>query len=842
MERGQRFPISVVSILALVSILTGCTGAIPVVRHRELTAPALQKTVRIYRDAAGIPHIFGDSEEDILFGVGYAMAEDRLFQLEMVRRFGMGELAAVLGRDLVPVDEKARTNGYTAAELNLMIEQMDPDIRRLFKSMVAGINHYMDETQADPDNRLPLEFKALKIPLRHYAEGEILAGVSVITRKYSTAGGGELLNQAFFDDLVKWYGINSAKIIFDDVLTLTDPDAYATSADSSDSKQAISLRPFKTTRPSPGDIHTVLARYEESREKYDLALSGFGLAAGASRSMTIGPARSASGNVLMMQATADGHEVHIHGAGLDAAGLSIAPCGLPVMGRTADFGWLITTGERDTIDTFVEKLNPENKHQYWFKGQWRDMDVRSETIEVKGGKPVVIKVARTVHGPVIEWDLKNNRAYSQQWASWLSEGNAWSSFVRFVRAKSLAEMEDIVINKNIAVNNNLSYGDRQGNIAFWHTGNLPIRAAEADPRLPTPGTGEYEWQGFVEPAQRPHLKNPKKGWLFAWNSKPSSDTVFADGSRWGKHFRTYLPVSLIEGDNSVTLDDMKQFNKTIAAAFGSVDLTITATRFFEPFWQEAVQGATDQRIKDAVALMTAWNNMYEDLDGDGYYDHVGLTLFRKWLPVAERVVFEDDLGEWWHRLDDKVYIKYRTSLFLRVLEGDKAGKPVKWDFFNGKSRRDVILETLQQTLTELEKTYGTADMARWKHPVFWRYLAQGGSDNPSRSKLPPDGPSYLKESAVAGGGIKLGYLPKAVRHNGLPNWTAIMEIGNTPPRLLSAIPSGGQSWFINTGWKASPHINDQYWRHRDFDYKVIEMDADTIMKNCESETVLRPAP
>ena len=472
--------------------------------------------------------------------------------------------------------------------------------------------------------------------------------------------------------------------------------------------------------------------------------------------------------------------------------------------------------------------------------------MRTETNDVQKKDPVTIEVARTVHGPVIGWDLEHQTAYSQKWAFWLGEADAWSVFTRAASATTLEEFENILLKSKNQANNNISFGDRKGNIAVWHTGNVPNRSQGVDPRLPTPGTGEHEWQEATPVGDRPHLRNPEKDFLFAWNTKPTTDTTYGDASRWGKHFRAYLPVSLAETDPSITMDDMKKFNRTIAAAWGSVDLTVTSPQFFKPFWMTAVEGETDTEIKQAVAHMLSWNEFYEDIDKDDHYDHVGLTIFRKWLPTAERIIFEDDMGAWWHKLDDDVYIKYRTSLLLRVLAGEQAGLPVKWDFFNGKSRNQVVRETLRQTVIELKEKFETSDMTKWKQPVFWRYLSIGGSDEATADMPVSDGPSYLKESPVAGAAVTLGYLPEAVRHNGLADWTAIMEFGNTPPRIQSVIPSGGQSWFISLGWKAlgwkaSPHINDQYERHRDFDYKVLEMGKKAVLGDIESTTIIRPS-
>ena len=223
----------------------------------------------------GVPHIYGETKKDSLFAVGYAMAEDRLFQIEMVRRAGMGELAAIFGEELVPLDKKARVSGYTEAELEGMVEAMDPDMKVLFQSMVSGINHYVEEALANPAEKKPLEFTLMKVPLRKYRAADILAALSTIVRLYSTAGGNELLNQKFFDELAARYGEEKAKIIFDDVLVITDPDAYATMSDRPLLSRKSIVPQFDTTLASRGNIDTILKEYQRGRHLHTRVLGSW---------------------------------------------------------------------------------------------------------------------------------------------------------------------------------------------------------------------------------------------------------------------------------------------------------------------------------------------------------------------------------------------------------------------------------------------------------------------------------------------------------------------------------------------------------------------------------------
>ncbi len=798
--------------------------------------------VTIHRDSMGVPHVFAKTDDAALFGAGYAMAQDRLVQIEFMVRAGRGKLAEVLGPELVEIDRMGRSQGYTDAERLGFLEAEPERIQVLYRSLAAGINRYVEEAMVDPGAKRPLEYSLLGIPLRKFSEADLLAGGEVSARFFGGVGGSELHNQGFLRFLVEKHGAETARLIFDDVVVLDDPDAVPTvpKGNASAGGEA-SLRQVPASRDAAWG--RALAAAERSGIAPEVSigkqriLARLGLSQGASRTIAISPGRSSTGKVLMMQATADGFDIHIRGATFDVAGLSFPPIGIPVMGRSRHHGWLVTTGENDVIDLFAERLDPENPKRYWHGGGWRDMEVRQETIEVKGEAPIALEVARTVHGPVIEWDLESQTAYSKSMTIWGKELSAWSRFLDLASARSREEFASGV--REVPGNYNITYGGRDGHIEYWHVGRRPIRHPGIDPRVPTPGTGEYEWRGMVPFEEWPHVADPPQGYLHAWNNKPAADTRYGDTTRWGAHYRTYLPISLIESDPSIGVDDLKRFNRTIASGLGSVDLSLTDPRIFLPFIQASVDESVEGDLRQMASLLADWNGLYEDADEDGWYDHPGALLFRTWLPTAERIVFEDDIGDWWWKLDEDHYIKYRTSLLLRALQGDAAGAPMKWDFLNGEPRDSVVRRTLRETIDTLRAEQGQADLASWRQRAFWRYF-----DEEAFAESDPEKPCHGDELTcvhhIPGAAVTLGYIPESIPHNGMPMWTAIMEMGDGPPNLLTAIPTGGQSWFISRWGRPSPHINDQTEMHRRFEYKSVEMDEEKILDDAESTTILEP--
>jgi hypothetical protein len=239
---------------------------------------------------------------------------------------------------------------------------------------------------------------------------------------------------------------------------------------------------------------------------------------------------------------------------------------------------------------------------------------------------------------------------------------------------------------------------------------------------------------------------------------------------------------------------------------------------------------TDGILLGVVEQMFDWDGQYTDEDGDGKYDHPGLPIYRQWVQTASEMILQDDLDDWWHKFDDDVYIKYRTSVLLRAIQGADAGQPMQYDFFHGKSKAGVLRATLRETARNLTERFGSD---AWRQPIFWRYFGDVPADELESLGYDPEATDYISGSAV-----QLGHIPLKIRHNGMPGWTCIMELDADKPWMQSLIPTGGQSWFINAKMKPNPHINDQTLRHRDFDYKTVSMDNAQSLKRVESKKVL----
>lgn len=787
-----------------------------------LAQGSASEKVTIYRDSFGVPHVEGETSDAVMFGAGYAIAHDRLAAMELARHNTQGRRAELVGSSALDTDKMMRGRKLSDAVLMQRYNALAPEHRKMIRGMVDGINKRIDEVNADPENLTPLEFIRWGIKPTRWTLTEYLALITAAPLGRDTY---EIRNLEFLKAMTDRYGADKAWQIFNDVVPISDPDSPTTIPAGDDRAPA---------RPVPVPVQSS-AQLPRGRDVAAAAGQTAPLlpVKGASRCLVIGPQKSASGNVLMLEATADGPEIHLQGGGFDNAGFGSTGWGVPTMGRGAQHGWLLVSGSSEAGTTFAEKLNPKNRYEYWYKGAWKKMEHRTETFRVKDAAPVTHDVAWTIHGPVIAWDTDNGTAYSQQMGVHGRELDTWIAFAEMGRAKSLAEFKEKGVNR-LGWNLGACYGGEDGTIAYFEAGALPKKAAGVDPRLPTPGTGEYDWTGFLTPAEKPQMINPQQQYFMSWNSKATGWSQEGDNARIGATFRTWLGDRLAKKGQSLTLLDMRDFNGQIFNALGAVDRNQAAPDFFAPYIRKAIEASDDPEVKRAGDYMLSFSGLYQDRDNDQRYDNPGLTLYRTWLQVAPRMVFGDDMGDWWHKIDADRYLTYQSSLLLRAFQGDAAGAPLAIDYFGGRDRTAVMIDTIKATLAEVKARFPGKDMAEWKQPIFWKYF-DASLETPDRPQMAEDAPER-RLSAV----LRLG--PTMAPHNGGESWVGLMEIARDRRALYSVIDAGGQNLFIDPKGRGNPNLADQTMMHETNELKKITLVPDEIRKTATSSVTLEYRP
>ncbi len=505
---------------------------------RSFTVAGLGGDVTILVDEWGIPHISGGSLEDVIYGQGFNVARERLWQLDYWRRCGLGKLAEAFGPRFAERDRASRLFLYRG---DMSPEWMSyaTDAKGLVGAFVRGINDYIAQARAD-ETLLPLEFRALgylpdfwepsdvtrirthglfynlrdelgrAFAIRDFGPGlEELRRHREPRRPLVVPEGLDLANLP--DDVLKVYDL---AVTPPDFTGLDMPRTTGTNSPEGSNNWVIAAGRTATGRPLlANDPHRVMTSFPSMRYLVQLTAPGFD---------------AIGGSEIGLPGIFTGHN------------------------ETSAFG--ITFNAVDQEDLYCYELHPEHDDRYLYEGDWLAMRTEHEEIAVAGEatRPATLQFTR--HGPVIHVDTKRRRAYALR-AAWLEPGMApYLGSLSTMRARSWNEFF-WASNRWKAPGANLIYADINGDIGWKLSGLVPRREGW-DGTLPVPGDGRYEWQGFYDGDELPFEHNPGRGWIATANEMNIPADYPADrhlGYEWFSRLRKDRITEVMDGaaDHSV---------------------------------------------------------------------------------------------------------------------------------------------------------------------------------------------------------------------------------------------------------------------------------------------------
>ncbi len=728
--------------------------------------------VRIYRDPFGVPVVYGDTAADVWYGAGYAMAEDRLFLLDGVRRTARGTLAELTGPGDVPADIQTRVLTYTEAEYMEMYDGLSQQAQTAATAYRDGANARIAEVNGNP-TLLPVEYVLLTSQPQPITIADILAAGVLMTRLVASSGGREMDNVKALRELETALGKEAGRRVFKDVLWVDDRKAAVTVPDGEFSnigtppaqRDAVfeAMADYAATLPldlqfGPGTGHAPepspisVKLPQDLKWPVDPKLVAKALReaprlpqrTSASYQAVIDASKTADGSTLMVNGPQLGYaypsqlaELEVHGGGYDARGSTVP--GLPVVGigYTDKTAWALTTGESKTIDSFIETLADGDPRKYVHDGETRDMECRDEVVNYRATDPAVgvpvgppifsvtEEVCRTVHGPVVARSADGIHARSVQYAMWKREVETVEAVLTWNRVRTFDEFHESM--KVATWNENLMYADAAGNIAYYHPGLHPRRHAGGDQRLPLPGDGSFDHLGLLGFDELPKSINPDQGWIANWNNKPAlgwGEGVGGDADSLpaGPESRVVNWQTLLAARNDFTFEDLAALDREIG-------LHDPRARAFQPLFVsisgDAELTAKQQQLLDIVA---AWDgdhyNPDIDINDEVARDRPGETIFDVMMKTMVAEVFESLLpAEWYDSLsrhgNHPHDAKRLENLALKALQPSVSSIPLQHDFLNGMSRDEFLRDIVAKSLVTLEATYGaSADPADYKriHP------------------------------------------------------------------------------------------------------------------------------
>ena len=483
----------------------------------ELDVPGLREPVEVLRDEWGIPHIYAQNVDDLFMAQGYVMAQDRLWQMEMWRRWHEGRLSEIFGPEAFDYDLRTRQMMFRGPWDESEWTSYHPDGERIFTAHAAGVNAYIEQNR---DN-LPVEFQLTGVVPDPWTAKTVLlrwAAVGLSSVR------GHAISEIQLAMNVDRFGAEEANRRaapdpWDDLKIPEGLDVSIITQTVLDAMRAGDGDPFAQGRLPALEV---LERYRHITPAVRTAqVSSQQIATEGSNNWVMSGDRSPTGVPILandphrrIEMPALRYFVHLNAPGWNVMGGGEPPFAGVDAGHNERMAWGFTFAGTDMVDVFVEELNLEDRNLVRWQDGWEPLRVIREEIGIKGEAPRTVELKFSRHGPVIFEDLENGVAYAVRSVVQDPGTAAYKGSFKMAQAESCADFFERAMYWMIPTHS-LICGDVEGNIALQVTGLTPDRDGW-NGRLPVPGNGKYEWQGFR--SDLPREFNPARGYITTANN------------------------------------------------------------------------------------------------------------------------------------------------------------------------------------------------------------------------------------------------------------------------------------------------------------------------------------
>jgi len=770
--------------------------------------PGNLNEVRIVRDNFGVPHIYADDIYGLYYGYGHAVAQDRLFQMEMTRRSTQGTVAEVLGAEYLDYDKGTRSR-FDPASIHKQLDALASKDMDVFAGFAAGMNAWLDEIRGNADELMPKQFIDNQFEPSNWTAYDVaMIFIGTMANRYGDFNT-ELDNLKIFQSLVSQHGEEKAQALFN----LLNP-RFTDNAPTTIPREDWSV-PVADNLAALSPELTVPADYQ--------AFTG-PQTSGFSNVYVIGKDKVEDANAILVNGPQFGwfnpayvYSVGLHGAGIDVVGNTPFAYPMIMFGHNQSITWGSTWAAGDIVDIYAEQINPDDAGQYLYKGEYLDFEHRVEVINVNGQDPVNLDVYRSVHGPIILKDDGAGIAYAKHRA-W--DGGELDTLLAWLAATHATDFESWKIEAaKSAINVNMYFADVHGNIGYFFGGQYPQRAPGHDNRFPVTGDGSMDWLGRMPIEQaNPHVKNPSSDFVANWNNKPGQGVLNPDFFfySWSEADRIDILHRSLEQQATFSPDEAW-------AILRSSSYADVHAQFLLPLIDTAVQEQGNEQLTRANEILQDWDRHSQDNDQDGHYDGPATAIFRTFIGALIKNVLGDDLGDTFGPFSATGYptAEAPTRAGTNIQPGMKAvieslsGRG-SYDLLNGEPASLVVARALSEALDLLAAEQGN-DLTAYQLPVAPRPF------------------SYKNFLGIPQAGSDEVQLTSIEQNRGTENNMIVMQEGAiagwevTPP---------GQNGFISPSGKRSPHYDDQLQMYQDFGRKRMWFYPADVQKNKVSEAVI----
>ena len=758
----------------------------------NLSLNGLQDKVEVKYDTYGIPHIYAHNEHDAYMALGYVHAQERLFQMEMIRRVATGTLAEILGPDLLNVDKLFRTLGVAqkSKEFVKQYKASNAAHKTATEAYFDGINEFVH------NGPTPIEFRIIGIPKREFGVEDAYNAAGYMS--FGFAEGFKV--DPVLSVLVSKYG----KAYLDDLGIFSPNDsARIHSFPHMDSTELTSLAPIIEQIPIP-------------------LLVG-------SNSWILGPDRTKSGKPVFENDTHIGYsqpsvwfEAHLEYPGMSHYGHYLAGIPFSLLGHNQLAAIGLTMFENDDVDFYAEKTDDQHPNQIWRIDHWETLSSRTEVIPIKGEDDDTLLVRTSSHGPIMNdiffKKMENKSPISVWWANLYFKNDLLDAIYRLNHIESLEDARkgaSFIETPGL----NVMYADTAGNIAWWASARLPIRPEHVNTKITLDGSsGIDDYTNFYNFSKNPQAENPPWGYLYSANNQPDSvDGVLYPGYYYPKD-RAGRIVELIANQTNWTAEDSKHMANNVLSHTQADLAHLVASLLKE---------ANTEINPEIIDLLINWDGDHQRgaIEPSIHYTLVAWLLYN---------TMADEIG-----YDNLMNIS-TTSLLKGSLDKVFSNpNSVWWDNVNTsvkETRDDIVRQSATQAMATLERNFGSTNPKDWRwahihtlthnHPLgqvealkkyfsVGPYEIQGGNEVINNQMFKLDTTGIF--NVIAGPAVR-----------------TVIDMSNMKG-AVSINPTGQSGNFM------SDHYDDQAQLFADTKFRPQLMDSLQIVNDTQSILVFTPA-
>lgn len=800
---AMKTTLKVIAVLLALSLLVASGIAVwylhskQPVREGNIRLKNLKGMVTVIYDQRGVPHIRAQNESDMYRALGYLHAQDRLFQMELLRRLARGELAEVFGPDMLESDKLFRTLGLRArADQYVANTDRNSPAYQALLAYLDGINHYI------ANRKPPLEFDALGIPKRAFSPQDTFAIMGYMAYASAAAFKTEPALTYVRDKLGAQY------------LKVFDIDWHPEGVLQTDEQDTAQLD------------WNALNRLAHASDKA-LNAAGIPMFEG-SNGWVIAGNLSASGLPLLagdphhrFAAPSIWYEAHISNPNFELYGHFQALNPMAMLGHNHDFGWTTTMFQNDDVDLVAETINPENPNQVLYQGVWTDLQSRVETINVKDAEPVKLVLRTSPHGPIVTdafSDQLGKAPVSMWWTFLQSDNPLLQAFYELNRADTRAKAR-AAASKIEAPGINILWANHNGDIGWWAAAKLPQRPDGVNPAfILDAAKGEAEKPGYYFFGFNPQEENPQRGYILSANQQPQPPSgVPVPGY--------YNPPDRARALNAILAEPARQWNGKDMEALQQLNSNDYAQQLFRHLLPVLRSVITDP---DELAFLQP----FEKWQGDYSADIITPTLFTQFVFELAHEAMADEMGE----------AQFKHLLQTRLMEGallNLVQDPQSpwWNNVNTPTTENHFETTRiawSNAMAHLRNMHGSSLLEwRWgknhtlthQHPLgtqkYWGWMLNVGPFAVPGGRETPNQMAY--DMGKAPWPVTLG-----------PSTRRIIDFA-APEKALSVNPLG------QSGVPFDRHYEDQAGLFAASMYAPMWLDEADIAKNTESTLTIHPS-